>query len=84
MYVDYLQNGRGKLIAAPFSVRPRPGAPVSTPLSWTQVTARLSPMRWTIRTTLRHIAKTGDPLAELLTSEARVGEWLDRLAQRVA
>ncbi len=84
VYVDYLQNGRGKLIAAPFSVRPRPGAPVSTPLAWSQVTARLDPMRWTIRTTLRHIEKAGDPLAKLLTSEARVGEWLDRLAQRLA
>ena len=32
VYVDFLQNGSGKTIAAPFSVRPRPGAPVSTPL----------------------------------------------------
>ena len=43
VYVDYLQNGRGQLLAAPFSVRPRAGAPVSMPLTWRQVGARLAP-----------------------------------------
>ena len=81
--VDFLQNGYGKLLAAPFSVRPRPGAPVSTPLSWSQVTARLDPARWTIRTTLRHVEKAGDPLAALLTSSAEVEPLLDQLLQRL-
>ena len=43
VYVDFLQNGRGKLIAAPLCVRPRPGAPVSMPLTWREVTPRLAP-----------------------------------------
>jgi len=34
VYIDFLQNGHAKLIAAPYSVRPLPGAPVSTPLRW--------------------------------------------------
>jgi len=34
VYLDYVQNGHGRLIVAPYSVRPLPGAPVSMPLSW--------------------------------------------------
>ena len=37
VYVDYLQNGAGRLLVAPFCVRPLPGAPVSTPLKWSEV-----------------------------------------------
>ena len=43
VYVDYLQNGRGKLLAAPFSARPLPGAPVSMPLRWDEVRPGLHP-----------------------------------------
>ena len=39
VYVDFGQNGHGKLIVAPYSVRPLPGATVSTPLAWTEVNA---------------------------------------------
>jgi bifunctional non-homologous end joining protein LigD len=66
VYVDYLQNGRGKLIAAPFSVRPRPHAPVSMPLVWRKVNARLDPAKFTIKTAPRELAKNGDPLAGVL------------------
>src|SRR5262249_50815815 len=43
VYIDYLQNGHGQTIVAPFSARPLPGAPVSCPLRWDEVTARLDP-----------------------------------------
>jgi bifunctional non-homologous end joining protein LigD len=66
VYVDFLQNGRGKLIAAPLSVRPRPKAPVSMPLRWAQVNARLEPARWTIASAPRQLAKHGDPFAGVL------------------
>jgi bifunctional non-homologous end joining protein LigD len=66
VYVDFLQNGRGKLIAAPLSVRPRPKAPVSMPLTWSQVNARLDPTRWNIDTAPRQLAKRGDPFAGVL------------------
>ncbi len=66
VYVDFLQNGRGKLIAAPLSVRPRPRAPVSMPLTWPQVTKRLDPARWNITTAPRQLAKHGDPFAGVL------------------
>ncbi len=86
VYVDYLQNGRGKLIAAPFSVRPRPHAPVSTPLEWSAVNARLDPSKFTIVTALRRMAKTGDPLLDVLgpgvDAVALLGALGDRLAKR--
>ncbi len=84
VYVDFLQNGRGKLIAAPFSVRPRPHAPVSTPLRWSQVRGTLDPARWTIRTAPRGMERRGDPMRELLSGGADVQALLGLLSQRLA
>ncbi len=84
VYVDYLQNGRGKLIAAPFSVRPRPRAPVSTPLTWSQVTARLDPSRWNIKTSLRRMRRNGDPFVGVLGEPVDVGTLLGALGERLA
>ena len=68
VYLDCLQNGRGKTIVAPFSVRPQPGAPVSTPLSWSEVTRRLDPARFTIASVPRRMRKRGeDPMRPVLT-----------------
>ena len=84
VYVDYLQNGYGKLIAAPLSVRPRPGAPVSTPLRWTQVTARLDPKRLTIRTALPPLERRGDPMRAVLEEAVDVDRLLGALEHRLA
>lgn len=63
VYVDALQNGRGKLLAAPYSVRPHPGAPVSTPLRWSEVSSRLDVRAMNMRTVPRRLATLGeDPL----------------------
>ncbi len=83
VYVDYLQNGRGKLIASPFSVRPRPGAPVSTPLRWTQVTARLDPGRFGIKNAVREMERHGDPMQPLLDTSLDVARLLERLGERL-
>jgi bifunctional non-homologous end joining protein LigD len=83
VYVDYLQNGRGKLIAAPFSVRPRPHAPVSMPLAWREVNARLDPSRYTLRTALRRLEKKGDPMREVLGHAVDVVRVLDGLGDRI-
>ena len=83
VYVDYLQNGRGKLIAAPFSVRPRPHAPVSTPLEWSAVGARLDPSKLTVKTALRRMRKTGDPLREVLGPGVDAVALLGALGERL-
>jgi len=83
VYVDYLQNGRGKLIAAPLSVRPRPGAPVSMPLSWRQVTKRLDPARWTIETALARLREQGDPFLGVLGESVNLPGLLEGLSRRL-
>jgi len=69
VYLDYLQNGHGKLLVAPFCVRPLPGAPVSAPLRWSEVDRRLDIRRFTIRTALRRMERLGeDPVGPVLTT----------------
>ncbi|MFZ0281235.1 MAG: non-homologous end-joining DNA ligase, partial [Bacteroidales bacterium] len=60
VYIDFLQNRKGQTIAAPYSVRPRALATVSTPLNWKEVNHRLSPEMFTIRNIEKRLAKTGD------------------------
>ena len=60
VYIDFGQNGYGRTIAAPFSVRPLPGAPVSCPLRWSEVTSRLDPSRYTMKTAVKRFAKKPD------------------------
>ena len=83
VYVDFLQNGRGKLIAAPLSVRPRPKAPVSMPLRWAQLTARLDPARWNIASAPRQLARHGDPFAGVLGAGIDPDALLTGLLQRL-
>lgn len=49
IFIDYLRNGRGATAIVPFSTRARPGAPISVPLSWAELTARISSEHFTIR-----------------------------------
>ncbi|NLU49572.1 MAG: DNA polymerase domain-containing protein [Syntrophomonadaceae bacterium] len=65
VYVDYLQNVRGKTVCAPYSVRPLPGAPVSTPLRWEEIPDS-HPGNFTIRTVLARLQKHGDLFAPVL------------------
>ncbi|WP_290062861.1 non-homologous end-joining DNA ligase, partial [Amycolatopsis solani] len=65
--LDYTQNVSNKTLVAPYSVRPRPGAPVSVPLEWDELDdPDLAPDRWTIRDVPARLAKRGDPFAALL------------------
>jgi len=65
VYLDYLQNRSGATMAAPYSVRPREGAPVSMPLSWKEVTPRLDPLDFNIRTVPARLARKGDAWRDL-------------------
>ncbi len=80
IYIDALQNGYGKLLVAPYSVRPLPGAPVSMPLRWREVSASLDPGRFTIRTALARVARwRGDPLRPVLELRPDLVTALQRL-----
>ena len=58
--IDANQNGEGKTIASAYSVRPRPGAPVSTPLRWAEVEESLDPRAFTMDVVLERIRRHGD------------------------
>ncbi|WP_240490745.1 hypothetical protein [Amycolatopsis vancoresmycina] len=59
-----------KTLVAPYSVRPRPGAPVSVPLEWDELDdSDLAPDRWTVRDVPDRLAERGDPFAVLLGLE---------------
>ena len=60
VYLDFLQNSRGQTLAAPYSVRPRAGATVSTPLKWEEVNHRLNPKNFTMKNSRKRFDKFGD------------------------
>ena len=66
VYIDFGQNGHGRTVVAPFSVRPLPGAPAACPLLWREVDAKLDPSRFTMRTIPPRFEKMADPLAPVL------------------
>ncbi len=71
--LDYTQNVLNKTLVAPYSVRPRPGAPVSVPLEWDELDdPRLAPDRWTIRDVPGRLAEHGDPFSVLLGLEQKL------------
>jgi bifunctional non-homologous end joining protein LigD len=83
VYVDVGQNGHGRTIVAPFSLRPLPGAPVSCPLRWSEVTARLTPARFTLATVPGRFASLPDPLAPILREAIDLADALARLERRL-
>jgi bifunctional non-homologous end joining protein LigD len=83
VYVDFLQNGFGKTIVAPFSVRPRRGAPVSMPLEWRELRRPFAPARFTISSAAGRVARVGDPMRAILETKVDVRATLDALSARV-
>jgi bifunctional non-homologous end joining protein LigD len=64
--VDHRQNGHGKTIASVYSVRPKPGAPVSTPLRWEELTPKVRPRDFGMAEALERIERHGDLFAPVL------------------
>src|SRR5581483_5832903 len=78
--IDSNQNGEGKTIASVYSVRPRPNAPVSTPLRWDEVNDKLNPSVYTMPVVLERVRAHGDLYADVLTTRQSLGKALKRLA----
>jgi len=79
IYMDYLQNRKGQTIASVYSLRPKPGATVSTPLLWKEVKSGLSPKDFNIKNTLDRIKKTGDIFSGVLGKGIDLNKCLKKL-----
>jgi bifunctional non-homologous end joining protein LigD len=66
IFVDYLRNSREATAVAPYSTRARPGAPVSTPISWEELGSQTGADRYTVRNLRQRLAKLRrDPWADI-------------------
>lgn len=84
VYIDFLQNGHGRLLVAPFSVRPLPGAPVSMPIRWSEVNKSLQNGKYTITNAPRRLSRMkGDPLAPVLDLRPDLPAVLAALARKM-
>ena len=82
VYIDALQNGYGKLLVSPYSVRPLPGATVSMPLNWREVNGKLDPRRFTIKTAPPRVKRwKADPVAAVLEGKPDLVTALGRLLE---
>lgn len=80
IYVDHLQNAYGKSVVAPYSVRPNPGATVSTPLEWKEVRLKkVSTKDFTIKNMLARLKKKGDLFESILTEKQELDEAFEKV-----
>jgi bifunctional non-homologous end joining protein LigD len=79
--VDHRQNGHGKTIAAAYSVRPKPGAPVSTPLRWEELGDNVRPRDFGMREALERVERHGDLFAPVLLGGQALSAALRRLRE---
>jgi bifunctional non-homologous end joining protein LigD len=83
VYIDTGQTGRSRAIVAPYSARAVPGAGVSTPLNWTEISAGLVPARHNLSSVPERLAQHGDPMAPLLQTQPNLQQALERLQELV-
>ena len=79
VYIDYLQNRTGQTLAAPYSVRPKPHATVSTPLNWNELKKGLSPENFTIKNIHKRLEKYGDLFKPVLEKGVNIEKALKNL-----
>ncbi len=79
IYLDYLQNRTGQTLASAYSIRPVPGAPVSTPLEWKEVKAGIHPADFNFKNIFKRIEKKGDLFKPVLTGKSNLQRALKLL-----
>jgi bifunctional non-homologous end joining protein LigD len=79
--VDHRQNGHGKTIASAYSVRPKPGAPVSTPLRWEELGEKVRPRDFGMREALERVERHGELFEPVLKGGQGLGAALKKLRE---
>jgi bifunctional non-homologous end joining protein LigD len=81
VYVDFLQNIRGKTVASVYSPRAKPGAPVSTPLKWEELKKPIDPRTFNIETIFKRLDKVGDLFEPALHDRQDISGFLSALSK---
>jgi bifunctional non-homologous end joining protein LigD len=80
IFVDYLRNGRGATAVAAYSTRARPGAPISTPVSWDELGPAVTPARFTVENIGRRLAALkSDPWEDFFSRPQNIEEAISAL-----
>jgi bifunctional non-homologous end joining protein LigD len=80
IYLDYLQNRETQTAAAPYSLRPKPGVPVSTPLDWSEVKKGLTPTTYNAKNIFERVKAEGDLFKPVLGKGIDLEKVLNKLA----
>ena len=79
--IDVMRNAYAQTTVPPYAVRPRPGAPVATPIAWDELSdSKLRPDRWNVKSVPRRLAAKGDPWSDI----ASFARGLSRASKRLA
>jgi bifunctional non-homologous end joining protein LigD len=78
IYLDVLQNRSGQTIAAPYTVRGRPGAPVSTPLHWEELKRGVKPEDFNMKTLPSRLQEVGEIFSPVLGKGFQMKQWIDK------
>ena len=79
LYLDYLQNVKGKTIVAPYSPRPKKGAPVSCPLTWSELEQGVTANMFNIKSIPSRIRQKGDLFEGVLTVKQNIDRWINQV-----
>jgi bifunctional non-homologous end joining protein LigD len=82
VYLDFLQNGKGKTMACAYSLRPREGATVSTPLDWSELDSKFDIKKYNIKTVPKRVIPKGDLWADFFDEAIDLRNVLDKLSDK--
>ena len=84
VYVDFMQNGHGQLLVAPFSARAEVAASVSMPIKWSELDDQLHNSNHNLKNAVERLERLGDPMAPLLDTTPDLHRALGLLGERLA
>lgn len=84
LFIDYLRNAYGQHSVAPYSVRPKPGAPIATPLDWDELGDRkMHARRYDMSNLFRRLARKKDPWRSIEQDAASLEKAMDHLRKQM-
>jgi bifunctional non-homologous end joining protein LigD len=83
LYLDYLQNRKAQTVSSVYSLRPKPGAPVSTPLQWKELKPGLHPKQYNIHNLSRRLSKVGDLFSGVLSEKINLKKCLKLIETKI-